>query len=59
VSAAPDWRTSSRITTWSSPCAGLRPTDWTRGKQVVERGYEGYVAKDEAACTRAARRGAG
>ena len=28
-------------------------------KQVVERGYEGYVAKDEASATRAGRRGGG
>jgi len=30
-----------------SRCAGSRATAWRRG-QVVEHGYEGYVAKDEA-----------
>jgi hypothetical protein len=28
-------------------------------EQVVKRGYEGYVAKERQACTRAARRGGG
>jgi hypothetical protein len=28
-------------------------------KQVVERGYEGYVARTRPACTRADRRGGG
>jgi hypothetical protein len=48
VIAAPGWRTPLPGTSWCSRCSAWRRTAWRSWKQVVERGYEGYVAKDEA-----------
>jgi ATP-dependent DNA ligase len=41
------------------PVRRLAPDGLEAWKQVTERGYEGYVAKDEASATRAGRRGGG
>jgi ATP-dependent DNA ligase len=38
------------------PVRRLAPDGLEAWEQVIERGYEGYVAKDGRACTRAARR---
>jgi hypothetical protein len=48
VTAAPGWRTSWLAANWSSPCAGWRRTASMPGGGVLERGYEGLVAKDSA-----------
>lgn len=33
---------------WSSRCGGWRRRAWRPAGKVIERGYEGYVAKNEA-----------
>jgi hypothetical protein len=48
VTAAPAWRTSSPAASWCSRCGGSRPMGCWHGRRSSERGFEGYVAKDEA-----------
>jgi hypothetical protein len=42
------WKMSSRTTTWCFPARASSPDGLEARKQMIERGYEGYVAKDEA-----------
>lgn len=44
----PGWRTSSPAATWCSRCDGWRHIAREAWQHVIEREYEGYVAKDEA-----------
>jgi hypothetical protein len=48
VTAAPGWRTSSLAASWCFPVRRLASDGLKAWAQVIERGYEGYVAKDEA-----------
>jgi hypothetical protein len=53
VTAAPALRKSSPGASWSSRCAGWRRTGLKAWSEVIARGYEGLVAKDEASADEA------
>jgi hypothetical protein len=55
VIAAPGWRTSSPAAKLVFPVRRLAPDGREARKQLVERGYEGYVAKDEGSAYEAGR----